>query len=117
MPDYYCNTCQKTLRRNQQRQNREQTTTRGPMVFSELDLPGNPLVGIPFNNTRSVNVVRCVTCGSDATLVYTPGEQRQSQLEQEQDSGEKSIKALLWFIFLVFSGVVLYFTWRISSYS
>jgi hypothetical protein len=76
MPDYFCGTCNKTLARNEQRRNYETTTTSGPIIVTQLNLPNQvPLaVGRALNRTHSHLVVQCLHCGSDAVEMLTDEE-------------------------------------------
>lgn len=105
MPYYYCETCQKVLERHEQRHNREQVSSQRAMIIGQLNnIPGHPLIGIPLNNNQTINVVRCVKCGSDAVLCYTKEEQEAAQQKRIRDNSFNRTECLI----IVF-GVIIFF--------
>lgn len=103
MSYYYCDTCKKTLQRSEQRHNKERTSsTRGVVVGQLNNLPGHPLIGIPIRNEQEINVVRCVKCGSDARVCYTPAEQRTiSEDQKEKDAVGMAICVIFGIVILI----------------
>ena len=109
MPYYYCDTCRKLLEPKEQRHNQETTTHQGPMVFGHWQ--NTPVtIGIPLKGNKTVDVVRCITCGSDARIVaHTPDEYKfQDALAKEAKneniiviiSGLVTVILFLLFVFL-----------------
>ena len=100
MSYFYCDTCQKTLPRNEQRHNKEQISKQRPMIIGQLNnLPGHPLLAVPLRSDQTINVVRCTTCGSDARFCYTPEEQ--AQMRRQQQANGKTIVVVILIIILV----------------
>lgn len=107
MPYYYCGTCSKKLERQEQRHNYEQTTIGGPIVLTQLNLPGNadPVIGTNMSRTTTRLVVRCVKCGSDAYAQPTDEEKAEVERQTEREKQEANEN---WRTFGLVSAVFLF---------
>src|ERR1017187_5443544 len=97
MPNYFCETCNKILARNEQRRNYESTTAFSPVIMAQMNnLPNHPMIGGILPQTKSNLIVRCVHCGSDTLMVPTEEEQKQlNEIEKERHERNRWIWAIM----------------------
>ena len=109
MSYYYCDTCKKTLQRSEQRHNKERTSSTRGVIVGQLDiLPSHPLIGIPIRNDEEITVVRCIKCGSDARICYSPEEQRTIfQNQKDKDDISMAIYVIVGIVLLVCAVLII----------
>jgi Zn ribbon nucleic-acid-binding protein len=121
MSFYYCPTCQRTLAENEVRRNKI-FVPKKQEPYGFIHLQNSPLtIGVPLGSSGAdtIEVLRCVNCGSDAKFAGYTDDERKYMQESEKQLKEKIKKddaearrIVLGILFVI--GVVIFFVLAIK---